>query len=222
MPRKVAWAILKLVINTDLISFVQCLTDDNSLSYKTHLERNEEEEEGQVYQWPASCIQPSSTKPTPHTMWGELPEKVAQVTHPPLVQQGKQRLHEVHEQVHTEETQAAGPRAGEEQQGICRSGRKGSPLQNYSPCWWLTKRSHQEKVLSSLLSNHNRSTLFLKAAVPRATANHQGCSRLTRGWENHKLSVRHITQLNQDWVERQAGQQFTKNWQALTPAAARE
>lgn len=68
-------------------------------------------------------------------MWGELPEKVAQVTHPPPVQQGKQRLHEVHEQVHTEETQVAGPRAGEEQQGICRSvhGKEREPVAKLQP-----------------------------------------------------------------------------------------
>lgn len=100
---------------------------------------------------------------------------------------------------------------GNNRESVCLSTGKGARCSTTALADGLLKGSHQEKVLNSLLSNHNRSTLFLKTAVPRATANHQGCSRLMRGWENHKLSVHHITQLNQDWVERQAGQQFTKN-----------
>lgn len=202
VPCEVAWAILKLVINTDLTLFVQCLTDYNSLTQKGYKTTFWKEWGGRTSGQEA----PSSLPPQnpPHTTCDENYQRKWHSSHIRPLCSGdrwrKQRLHRHHEQVHTEETQIPGPCAGEQQQALCMAvhQKEREPHAELEPL--LTKRVPSREGTSQPAE---QSQLQYLVSVPRATANHEACRRLMRSWENHKLSEHHITQLNKtEWKGR--------------------
>lgn len=161
-----AQAILKLVINTDLTSFLQCLTDYNRLSYMERVQNTFGKEWGRGRSGTpmGSKIHPALLHKTdfPHHVRTTRESSTAHTSTSCAAVTGdtSKGCTRHHEQVHTEETQAPGPPAAEEQQGLCLAiyQKEREPDAELEPL--LTKRSHQEKVLNSLLSNHSCSTLF--------------------------------------------------------------
>lgn len=164
-PREVTWAILKLVINTALTSFVQCLADNNSLSYmegKKHIWKGTRKRKVRYTndQQAPSSLPPQNPLPTPCENYQRKQHR----SHIHLLCSSdrwhRQRLHKASWTGPHWRNPGLGPCAGDEQQGLfmVSTRRKGSPMQNQS--LGLPKGSHQEKILNSLLSNHSCSTLL--------------------------------------------------------------
>lgn len=180
---------------------------------------------GQAYQLPAK-LHPASTlspkKPTPqarrwvqHFLWTSTEQKVAQLTHllPRCNSDMSEGCTRHPKQVCTEEAQAPGPTGSRGTAGtlhVCPLERKRmglQPVPELQPLMMAYRKGPiKRRYFNSLFNSSSAAIAIGTVSEGRVTKSH-GTARKpvacwSEGWENHKLSVHHITRLNQDWVER--------------------